>query len=995
MKTLLVFMALLGIVQNQVVRPKMANTCKTIAGCSECADPKVCTVCNYQIMMVPNNQFCARYSADVNCRKLDSQYKCTACFQGFYLNSAGVCTRVEQIIAGCISQVTQVANKSTCINCGSQFRKNSEGTCVGLINNCLAYSNDLSTCTRCRDGFAYNTSTKTCAIITLIDPNCDVFTDDTKTKCSTCKTGYFLNQDICFKRIENCIQFSYSFNGFITTCEQCLQGFNLVNNTCTRTAIVIENCKAYNVNSTVCTICNAGYWLNGSECSRQNIANCALHTENKNECVACASGYYSNTTACIVQNIKNCTTYTPNLNFCTACASNFDLLNNTCVERATIANCQTVNQTSSRCLLCNNGYYLTPQQDCAAQSVSNCAQYTANTNTCSNCATGFFLFSNRCLSKIIDFCVQYDVNENCVQCALNTFLVNNQCLSRNTAQCAEYVTNSIDCSICNNGYYISNLKCDAQNVTNCTRHVANANRCAVCDLLFYNSDGQCVSQNIANCDSYKENELVCLSCAAGFYLVNNTCAAQSLPNCKTYFVNVNTCSECNPNFILNSGVCVARTIPNCVTPDANNTNCVACASGFNLVDGTCVAQEIRIENCLTQTGNNCSLCANSYYLSENKCLLQNIANCRTYQVNVNACSICSPTYFVNGTVCASQNVANCQTYNVNINTCAICNSGFYPSAGVCVAVSKANCNVYTENTNNCRTCAQTYYSSNGNCLLQSLPGCTTYVANLNVCSVCASGFNLIGGFCNAASSGPANCFEPDGILCKICADGYYVRLSRCIKQDVPFCIKFVQNKNECSECETGYRVSGVYCASIPDPNVTVANCYKQTDTSCTWCNVGYFPNEAGACVEKIWTVMIFNNKDNVPSYLSRVPNLVTFQYAFEKRESITSPDEQAWNFLKSNTDGISYSIIDANNVWALQGTNTVLSIVNYSSPPPNTRLWLLLPATTPNSYFIRNKDSGLYLQEDMTVGTTQYAITIRDAEKEFRENGYLSRRRLR
>jgi proprotein convertase subtilisin/kexin type 5 len=866
--------------------------------------------------------------------------------------------------------VTCSVDPTVCELCNYQIMLIPSGKqCIryAIDRNCRRLSSEFK-CIACLQGYFLD-SRNICTRVTQQVFGClsQVTTVQEISNCINCGSKFVLSRDgVCEDRIRNCATYSADF----LTCLNCRFGFayNITSNTCVEESLTDPNCLTFSANNTECSGCKEGYFLNLKRCFLA-IPNCENYTYNftdaKTACSQCNQGYFLQNNQCLVRSVQGCQVYVQNTGVCSTCSVGLWLNGNICSPQ-NVANCRLFTNNTNNCVECNTGFTL-QNQGCVSSSGPNCEVVNQSTFKCSVCKTGFYL--------------------NPVS----------ECVVQSIPNCSVYVSNTNTCSLCAANFYLDNQECKQQSVTFCRTYLANTNQCSVCQLNYFLSNNSCLLQNIPNCALYRENEPTCLSCAFGFYLTANQCASQSIANCVAYVTNLNQCLQCDLTFFVQNGVCVLGRVENCGLYGQDINTCVACVAGYNLRANVCVSINA-IPNCANQTSIVCLRCAQNYYLANNACSLQQVNNCSVYRDNENVCATCQVTFYLanNGLSCQQQDVANCTTFEVNRNVCLICSAGFYIDSGTCRAQNKLNCIGYTDNTNECVSCSASFYVSGGSCLLQNLVGCSGYLPNVNVCSTCRSGFNLIAGRCIAASAGPSNCLEADGLVCKVCANGFYVRLGKCLKQDLPFCLQFKPNLNECTSCESNYVLKGVSCVLAIDPSVTIANCYKQKDSNCTWCLPGFVPDATGKCKSQFYTVLVFNDNDNVPTYLSRLANFVTFNYDLFLLPAITSPGDMVWTFDLNPSDNVSYSILDFDNIWTLGATSDTLSISSFSAPAPNEKLWLLIPADLPNTYYFKNKNNGLFLQQNKKLGASRYRIEIRDAERQFIANGSLNqRRRLR
>ncbi|KAL4436185.1 hypothetical protein ABPG74_018169 [Tetrahymena malaccensis] len=258
--------------------------------------------------------------------------------------------------------------------------------------------------------------------------------------------------------VQNCIQFDTQNN----QCQQCQQGYYLINHTefddfsfksqCLSNLDIInlDYCVFYDIERNICYECQEGYYFNSKfmKCL-EKIRNCYIHTL-ENECLLCEEGHFLNQEIClsfsaieqqnlpINQNYFNQFQQNPYCvlfqNYsCIQCAEGFliDKASNfQCQLDSLFPDCKTVDLISQ------------DQYEISITSV-----YTRDYKVCQECREGYFIVKGFCIKQsklsfqnnILDHqnkitnCLMYDDDSNiCLQCDYDYYFSqkNNQCIRK-------------------------------------------------------------------------------------------------------------------------------------------------------------------------------------------------------------------------------------------------------------------------------------------------------------------------------------------------------------------------------------------------------------------------------------------------------------------------------------------------------------------------------------------------------------------------------------
>jgi hypothetical protein len=979
------------------------NVCykQDITGCNRYVDRQnLCLGCDSPYIlsvglcvMPPAN--CKTYQANLG------GFICTECNPKFYpLN--GVCT--SQSVQDCVDYV---ANQNVCSKCADGFLLQN-GACVSPtpIANCQTQT--LQTCSLCNPKFFLVDNTCQAQSLT----GCLEFISN-QNVCSKCDNGYLLEAGACVQpaAIANCQ------TQILETCSLCNPKFYLINNTCLPQDIL--NCLEFVSNQNVCSKCADGFLLQNGACVKPTaIENC--QTQTLETCSLCNPKFYLINNTCLPQSLTGCFEYVSNQNVCSKCSEGFTLGGGLCFLVPLSCKTYTASASGLICTDCNSGFYLSGDS-CLTQDVLHCLEYVVNQNVCSKCIDGYTLKDNVCtkdtpiVNPIADCADQVDTV--CRACKSGFYLLNNACVKQDVLNCQLFVLNSPQCLICAQNYELSGNSC-LPVPDKCKSYNIEATRiyCTDCLINFYAEEGICKSQSMMFCDLFILNKNLCERCVSEFYPANGgaSCEPQDLPNCSSYVDQQNVCSVCNVEAQLINGNCY---IPpaNCGTSELINgaLSCVTCDKGFYASSGACADQNVAFCSIFQDNTNICTKCADGYQLINNGAACQGSVdvNCATLNID-GTCKICNPKYYVNEGVCLLQDISGCGVYIDNENVCQACADGYnFDFDGVCQTIPDPNCFTQVPNSSLCQVCLPGFYISNGKCLTQNVDQCASYETNLNVClicnfgfyltpakacetqnvpncllhndnentcNICDFGFNPSQGLCISTSQSDLNCAKYDSDVCLECKTGYYLNLNACFVQNIPLCSTYEVGQNVCKTCSGSNVLSLGRCYGPTETPVTIQNCFRQTGTTCSFCDYGYFWDAASSsCVATVESGVAFSYTENGTKkyiYLTYTPDFTGFMFAGST--DIESIFGNSIIRTPIAPEGKYYTLRYDPELYLAENANKVIEIFYNPQAGDTQAQWEMIPGTAPYTFTIKNAKTGNYLQGCCTTGTAPVIFTI-------------------
>lgn len=695
-------------------------------GCLRCVSlaegGSECRVCDPMRGFVLKNGEC-QASVVENCLLSYGSNRCNICRYGYYLTTEFKCAAVPRRTKISIQSCNNYLTIEECLACDFYtYQRN--GQCRPImkqITDCTIYRNPTQ-CEVCNMKLPSFDRRQCEDVPPARYEHCLFFRHPLK--CTKCKPGYELDENLFVKRIEE-EQFYQPFFTKLKFWRE--QYFDLMMDTpvCTW-QYSIDNCKVLGYNNT-CVQCNDGYTL----------------TPDRKQC-------FMKPTPPVdpKSRIPNCNRFgSQNYEVCSICYENFYLtdLNTRCRKHTRVVpNCSIHSQTTdSKCVYCDNAYYLDLAETnntlvCKLRSnfFNNCENYDRATDSCSKCKDGhLFHYNNRRCSLAIPKCVVHDPTDRILKCSncidshyLNDF--NTVCIDAkaSTEGCKKYNYNAV-CLECLQGYYldVTTKKCLTQDrYDKCEiRSVTVKGECTTCEKQGTRSvqTDTCINLGqinlVADCLTYNKNQ-VCTSCKTNKvpFLKDNKVTCIDFTNCASLLTitDETKCGECLTGALLWDGKCLKADTSNCVNVfDKNSTfstswfideiPCEVCGEGTYYVAGSqtlearCISIKLG-DNCLNYYSSTadiskdavCIQCRRGYRLGPSKqgCIPDDVyppfssasltlmnqavrSNNATASYSNNDATVVAATIFPGRTFNSTTWVGSvCEQLNANKNKCLAC-----------------------------------------------------------------------------------------------------------------------------------------------------------------------------------------------------------------------------------------------------------------------------------------------------------------------------------
>jgi len=488
-------------------------------------------------------------------------------------------------------------------------------------------------------------------------------------RCSTCGTNYFPLPDatsMCYLSTDFISGYGFATNSFI----KC-----------------ISNCNKC-ANTTQCTECLDGYFVNTSSKVCDSCKSTCKTCSNGTECLTCKDGLYYHQVDNQCYSAGNCPSGFYNKDgetkICETCKSTCK----TCVNGTECLTCNTdlfYHQADKQCYengTCPNGFFSKNGE------IKTCDSCTYKCKTCSNSTLCQFCFEDSYFNDADKQC--YDAGD-CPYEFYNkegTIKTCDPCISN-----CKICSNSTECITCNDNAYFYPIDKTCFASANCPYGYFKdddgiSKKCSLCiaGCKICSNSTQCITCN----DDYFFNQddekcYAASKCPFGYYNKNGltkTCDPCT-SNCKICS-NSSECITCDSNFYyfyLNrrcySAInCPFRTFPN----DGVIKACLPCTS-----------------NCSSCTKEGCTACDDDFYFNENdkKCYEADKCPYGYYNYEENQKKVCKNC------------TANCDICS-NSNECEDCDKDFYfhQADKQCYPAGKCPTGFYSKNgeKKTCETC---------------------------------------------------------------------------------------------------------------------------------------------------------------------------------------------------------------------------------------------------------------------------------------------------
>lgn len=263
--------------------------------------------------------------------------------------------------------------------------------------------------------------------------------------------------------------------------------------------------------------------------------------------------------------------------------------------------------------------------------------------------------------------------------------------------------------------------------------------------------------------------------------------------------------------------------PLCRTFSPVNGSCLTCFAGYVISGSACIVGTASNSdsNCETTANGVCQKCYSGFYVNSNGICTQFNTLCRTSNSSNGACLSCYPGYTLNNGLC-------------------VINSS--PTAS-----KDPNCKA-SDPSGVCNSCYEGNYLSVDKACIKMDPLCRNYTSSLSECSACYEGYVLNNGKCLLPADLPAQntdtyCIKSQGAACLACANGYFLPPNGTCTQVNPLCRASDMNTGFCTQCYTGFVLSGPTC--VQGGAASIPFCANVTGNICSTCINGYYVSNGG------------------------------------------------------------------------------------------------------------------------------------------------------
>lgn len=816
----------------------------------------------------------------------DSEYGCTVCKQGLFVQPDSRCTCFPGFYfdgTSCLQCPTanfckecDPAGAHPCTKCGPNASVDGSGVCqcdINYLRNSFGDCKPQVYFPACSDPHSFLNVNNTCQACA---PQCQTCAGDGPNLCLTCpdqsvlqtykdvkygicicKMGLFMNMN---HTCQQCHPTCHSCDGPTdTNCQECAEGLKMVlgkcvcppgnylkDNKCFAQPVAGAPCKESEwSNSGVCTPCT---WPCSSCTSATACTACIaprVPGSTPNTCV-CPQGTFESAAKDCVPCHETCDTCTgPDANLCTTCPPLREASSGSCVCKTSVG----------ALLNTNNNGCLVQKATCGAHSFTNefnqCEMCDANcadclgplSNNCITCAPGAMMVLEK--SPLVGKCVcmkgSFPDGKQCSKCHPTCFACNGPTES-GCSECgpnASLVATTFGKKcVCTTGFSRNAQNfCAPSGPTGCPPSTyLSGTQCAACTPGCL----ACSATACTSCISPAVIDQGKCRCPKGLTMKNGVCS-QCGPNCLECDGDV--CYTCDSFSDSVSGKCECkpgnkRDVTGSCTPEGDNI----CKVGFFFDAGDCVACHSSCLTCTAAANDNCVKCPSNRTFDTNTC----VCNPGSYASG----SDCLPC--IGGCVtCTGPAAADCTTYgsDTTSGTCNDPKSMWIQEKAVCEPIKhdrRCSYKQYFDATANtcvpcglsCRSCVGkdnvSCLSCNTGAVFTSMSTFLTYQVGKCACPDMTRTDQ--DGSCAAC---PSNCKVCNAAGCSQCVDNASFNTSgACVckpdhtyESTVKKCIPD-GSASQCNYDPFKYWTSTVCAACHAD----CLTCSGPADTQCTKCN---------------------------------------------------------------------------------------------------------------------------------------------------------------
>ncbi|BFU25977.1 tyrosine kinase, putative [Entamoeba histolytica HM-1:IMSS-B] len=565
------------------------------------------------------------------------------------------------------------------------------------------------------------------------------------TKCTSCREGYYLNENYgCAQREAGLQEVCKTWDGLY--CVECKEGYYIEQMKCN--SCNVKNCEKCTKDK--CFKCKEGYMLyeiigsDGKE--KQECIDCT-NEENDDKCGKCPLGKYFDieTFSCkeCRDGCERCTTK----DNCYLCKGDKALKdptdpNSECVS---ILHCTSGNYYGNQCELCEENYFV--QKGMCVKCSDGCKR-CINEKECIECNSTLSLINGECKNDIN--CLRSSNTMGCVECKEGYYLGNEGECKQCPVQCKLCKSDSY-CFRCNDNYYftdVSNGICNKLNNRIC--NVGDQYGCLQCKYdVPYN-------ESLDKTDALKFNVPIDTSFKLGYYLPYSITSKREIsyePTCKMCNITCRICDK-NPNW------------------------CTGCNAGYSLEKDTEATikyfEDFGVYNDIYKCVKMPSICK---------------------KTEMGYCVQCDDKYFLQGVDCKVCD-ESCDTC-LSDKSCQTCNSTIDPKTGNAL---------WWRRPSESSLDTQSLCYSTSNLTHSSLSNCSDKITTSG-CISCHSRFYLNDGECLPCPTECYECELKNNITrCTKCSPNtQYLSKedNKCLEcSTIEHCLEC--NEKGCTKCEDGY-----------------------------------------------------------------------------------------------------------------------------------------------------------------------------------------------
>jgi hypothetical protein len=435
----------------------------------------------------------------------------------------------------------------------------------------------------------------------------------------------------------------------------------------------------------------------------------------------------------------------------------------------------------------------------------------------------------------------------------------------------------------------------------------------ICDFLnfyFFNLETEtCEKKSVQGCEipSYDIEKIPCFKCEPGLMLDKELMICKSIPqsqlipNCSYYSFEGTSCVECNSGYWMFGGGCKqikGEVIPSCVSYLSEDL-CQQCDSGYFLENNQCL-QFNTLEGCAFHTNRVCTSCQDGYIfdsslnffsLQDNKisddiyqftnkkafwsqennlstsCTIGKIKNCVKYDT-ISKCKECKENYLLTEDFQCEHSpespILNCKEY-LNATFCLKCNNGFYlTNSTTCQEATPIEyCKETAVDEDKCSECEKAYTLNEEGTLCTErinfpITNCMSFNIFQDKCDSCDGNYSLTDDslWCysnikNCKDQVNAPNKESQNHICQTCEEFFYLENPvKCSPVTVDKCKRYIENTNQCVECEEMYFVIGNYRDKCQLRSVDRCDKYISNTNQCESCLEGYYLENSMTCTRQ-------------------------------------------------------------------------------------------------------------------------------------------------